>query len=174
MKHRCKVTNCLRKLDEPGICDKCQKRIKQGVKKRKTKPKEKSSRSHPKALREAKAAFQKLRRLQESDVFGIVVCVGGQRMHWSKCDGGHYIPAKKMNTCFDPMNVNPQSKSDNMNMNNPVVSGGYTDWMIHRYGKDAVDALIARSYIKKKYSTIELIEMKKQFDSEIEELLKRY
>lgn len=158
-------------VDVPGLCQKCIRLINSGTKKRKPKPiKKESSNNYRKALRDAKQSFQLLRRLQESDLNGMVKCVHGSVKHYTKCDGGHYIPAEKLFTCFIPENVNPQEKYKNMDMMNPLTVIEYRNWLIKKIGLQRVEWLEMASKLQAKLSTFELIEMKKQYDNEINEI----
>ena len=66
------------------------------------------SKQYIKVLRE----FQKLRRLQSANEFGLVDCVTCDRrgMPWSHqgTHGGHFMKARYRFTCFDPRNVHVQ------------------------------------------------------------------
>ena len=172
MKQKCSNNNCLRTVTERGLCKKCTDLINSGVRKRKAaKPiKKESSRNYSKALREAKRSFQLLRRLQEADDKGMVKCIGGSYRHYTKCDGSHYIPAERLFTCFIPDNVNCHEKFLNLTMHNPVVSMQYRNWLIEKVGLQRVEWLEMASHLTIKYSTFELIEMKKQYDKEIAEI----
>lgn len=140
-----------------------------GVRKRKAaKPiKKESSRNYSKALREAKRSFQLLRRLQEADENGIVRCVHGAIRNYKGVDGGHYLPSHKLFTCFIPDNVWPQEKYKNLDMMNPVTVLEYRNWLIQKVGLERVEWLEMASKLNIKYSTFELIEMKKNYDNEI-------
>jgi hypothetical protein len=160
--------------NEDGICDKCKKMLVQGIKKRKkASVKKKSNRAYPKALARAKASFQRLRRLEESDENGMCKCVNGEIRHWTKCDGGHYFPATYLNTCFNRMNVHPQSKIANRNMNDPVIQDEYKTFLIYRYGIEAVKQLEQLTKIPKKYSAIELEMMADEFNIEVLQILEK-
>ena len=175
VKIKCRNNNCLRTgdfSDSNGICPKCIKLMSEGFKKKKKPIAKVSSKSYPKALREAKQTFQRLRRLEESDANGICRCVNGEIRHWTKCDGGHYWPATKLNTCFSRMNVHPQGKQSNQNMNDPYVLLGYKSYLIDRYGHEAYNDLERKSKMPRKYSTFELESLKEIFEQEIEKILK--
>jgi hypothetical protein len=161
--------------NEDGICDKCKVMLVKGHKSRKQKAsvKKKSSRAYPTALARAKAAFQRLRRLEESDENGICKCVNGEIRHWTKCDGGHYFPATYLNTCFNRMNVNPQGKVSNRNMNDPNVQKGYLCYMLKKYGQEALDELEQLTKIPKKYSAMELEAMADEFNLEVLRILEK-
>lgn len=159
-------------VSEKGLCKKCTLLINSGTKKRKSeKPiKRESSRNYSKALREAKRSFQLLRRLQEADKKGMVKCVHGSIRHYTKCDGGHYVPGEKLFTCFIQDNVWPQEKYKNMDMMNPVTVLEYRNFLIKKVGIERVEWLEMASKLQIKYSVFELVEMKRQYDKEIEEI----
>lgn len=171
MKVRCRVRGCNKIGEfENGICQKCLSRMN----KKRTQIKKTSNRNYPKTLRKAKELFQKLRRIQEADDNGIVVCVHGRRTHYSKCDGGHYYPAHYLNTCFCPDNVFPQEKNKNMDMHNPETQKEYRDFLIKRIGKKRLDHLDKTYRLQKKYSVIELEAMIDYYKEEIKNELKRF
>ena len=128
--------------------------------------------TYPKALAEAKTAFQLLRRVQEADSSGMVICVHGRRTHYTKCDGGHYIPAHYKKHCFDPNNVWPQEKNKNMDMHCPVTVQEYRKFLIKKIGVEYVEYLENTHNLPIKYSTFELKEMAKRFTIETEILKK--
>lgn len=172
-KIKCANNNCLRVVKEKGLCLKCTKLINSGTRAKKPKPiKKESSRNYSKALREAKQSFQLLRRLQETDENGIVKCVHGSYRSYKSCDGGHYLPGYKLFTCFNPLNVWPQEKYKNMDMMNPVTVMEYRDFLINKIGLQKVEWLESVAHLPVKYSTFELVEMKRQFDNEIAEIKK--
>jgi len=168
---KCRVTRCTKKGEFPnGICDKCTNQLNK-VGKRKPIAKQ-SQLSYPKALAEAKRAFQLLRRVQEADSSGMVICVHGRRTQYTKCDGGHYIPAHYKKHCFDPNNVWPQEKNKNMDMHCPVTVQEYRKFLIKKIGLEYVEYLENTHNLPAKYSSFELQEMAKRFTSEVE-MLKR-
>ena len=172
---KCRVTGCLKKgIFENGICGGCKNRIKKGLSKKSKPIKKESSNRYSKALREAKASFQKLRRIQEADANGICICECGSYRHWTKCQSGHFHPAIKLATCFVPENVNPQTGWRNKDMDNPTTNNGYRQFMIKKYGAEKVQFLEMLSQQPVKFSTWELVEMKRNFDAQIEVELKKF
>ena len=166
---KCRVTKCTKKGEfTNGICDKCTNQLNK-VGKRKPIAKE-SNLSFPKALAEAKRAFQLLRRVQEADNKGMVKCVHGRYVHYSKCDGGHYIPAHYKKHCFDPNNVWPQEKNKNMDMHCPVTVKEYRDFLIKKIGIEYVEYLENTYKMTVKYTAFELKEMAKAFNHEAEKI----
>lgn len=172
MKSKCRSNQCVRVgIFENGICEKCKKLMNQGFKARKP-IKKVSSLSFPKAFKEAKQAFQLLRRVQEADYNGMVKCVHGSFKHYTKVDAGHYMPAHYKNTCFNYSNVWPQEKNKNMDMQNPVTSMEYRNFLIKKIGLKQVEKLEQTYRIEKKYSACELIDMTKHFRGEIDRIKK--
>jgi hypothetical protein len=167
---KCRVNGCTKKgIFENGICPRCKGKISQSQKPKKT-IKQVSNNSYPKALKEAKRAFQLLRRVQESDHNGVCKCVHGSYRHYTKCDGGHLFPAYYLAICFNPINVNPQEKDKNKDMMNPETTQEYVNWFIDKYGKDQYERLKLLKNSKIKYSTFELVEMTKIWTTQIEKL----
>lgn len=132
-----------------------------------------SKRRYPVALKKAKELFQKLRRLEEADDNGYCRCVHGNIIHYTKCDGGHYYPAFYLNTCFNPLNVFPQEKQKNMDMQNPATQREYREFLIKKIGQKNLDLLDSTYRLPIKYSAVELEAMCNYFENEIEKQLKR-
>jgi hypothetical protein len=172
-KVKCRSNQCLRYGNfESGICPKCIGLINKAYKVNSKPLKKQSDRSYPKAFKNAKAAFQLLRRVQESDNNGLVKCVHGKRCHYTKCDGGHFYPAIYKNTCFNALNVWPQEKIKNMDMMNPETVNQYKEFLIEKIGVEQFTLLTSCYKLPKKYSTFELIEMTNFYNSEIERIKK--
>lgn len=167
-KKKCRSNNCLRYGNfENGICPKCIGLMNKSQKAKKA-IKKVSDRSWPKAFKEAKTAFQLLRKLQEADNNGIVECVHGKKCHYTKCDGGHFFPSIYKNHCFNPLNVWPQEKVKNMDMMNPITVMQYRSFLIKKIGLNELEKLESTYRIERKFSTFELIEMTKNWKCEIE------
>lgn len=167
---KCRVNGCSRKGDfENGICPRCKTKISKAQKPKKV-IKQSSNNTYPKALKEAKRTFQLLRRVQEADNNGVCRCVHNTYRHYTKCDGGHLFPAYYLAICFNPINVNPQEKHKNMDMQNPETVNEYVNWFIDKYGKDQYDRLNFLKNQKVKFTTFELIEMTKSWSVQIEKL----
>lgn len=169
---KCKVNSCLKRGNfENGICPKCTVTLNK-VSKRNKPLKKQSDSGWSKAFRECKISFQLLRRIQEANNEGMVTCVHGKRMHYTKCDSGHYMPAQYKYTCFNPLNVWPQEKNKNMDMQNPVTVLEYRSYLIEKIGLIEVERLEQTYRIERKYSAFELVEMSKLFRSEIDAIKK--
>lgn len=123
-----------------------------------------------KTFAECKRVFQLYIRIKAADHNGMVKCVHGAILHYSKCDAGHFVPAERKSTCFEEMNVNAQEKVKNMQMHDPFVNHQYRLFMIKKYGEQAVEDLILRSHLVKIYSIVELEEMTKDYNKKIEEI----
>ena len=181
MKQKCRNNQCLRQGEWiNGICPKCEALIKKGFATRKKATKEKrkalsktSANNYPKALRRAKAAFQRLRRIQEADAKGYVKCVHGGIRHYTKCDGGHYFPSTYLFTCFNPDNVFPQEKYKNADMNNPTTQQEYKDFLLKTIGEKRLKFLEDNYRIPIKYTAFELNAMAEQWEKESEMLIKK-
>ena len=123
-----------------------------------------------------KAAFQRLRRAECANELGYVKCVvTGKMFHWdngSSVHGGHWIAAKNKNTTFCKWNVWPQSAGSNMNMDDVIVSGKYTEFMEVEFGKKQLDKFRALSKIARHYSIVELVAMESDFKDQLDHLLK--
>jgi hypothetical protein len=146
----------------------------EGFKKKKKPINKRSARPHPKAYKKATDAYQKLRRLEESNDEGKCICVNGEWRDWRYCDGGHFWPKGKYpNVCFDRMNVHPQSKQMNKNMSfDPAAVLGYKTYLIDRYGHEAYNDLERRAKMPREWSTFELERLAEKFEQEIEKILK--
>jgi hypothetical protein len=171
---KCRVNSCFQRGDfERGICPKCKNKINKAAKAKRKPIKKESSNTYSKALREAKQSFQRLRRIEEADDNGMVLCECGAKRHWTNVDGGHFLPAERLATCFIPENVNPQTKLRNMKMYDPIVNDGYRHFMIKKYGAEKVAFLELHAHSSVKYSTWELVQMKAEYDRLFEVELKR-
>lgn len=168
----CIVNGCLKTIGLiDGICEKCRTKISNVHKSKKNKPKVSSNRDWPKYFKKAKSVFQKLRRVQDADENGCCKCVCGSWRKWNACDAGHWIPAKNLATCFDPTNVHPQTKIDNMNMDNPIVSNKYTEFMINKYGPEHLDRLKIKSVQPAKFTVAEFKILIDLWENEIKEII---
>ena len=167
---KCAVTRCQKKGNfVNNICDTCTKQLNKSYKERRpnrsAQLKKESNREYSKALRLAKESFQKWARLRDANELGMVKCVHGSYRKYNEVDGGHFFPAKYLATCFDEMNVHPQEKNKNKNMDDPIVSQEYREYMHKRYGKKAVEELEKRTHKNVKYSAFELMEIAKKYEA---------
>jgi hypothetical protein len=162
-KVKCRVSNCMKKDIVSklvnGFCSRCSL-LMQGQTihvHQEIEPKQ-SIITHPKELRRAKDSFQRYIRINAANESGQVELAGGGYGMWNKCDAGHYIQASKMFTCFDEMNVHPQSKLDNKRMYDGCVLTvlKYRNWLIQKYGEPAILIMEELSNKPKKYSVTEL------------------
>lgn len=88
----------------------------------------------------ALAAFQKARKLQESNDLGYAQCIScGKLLHISEMDGGHYIPRQYRATELLEINVNPQCRTCNrFDYGNQI---GYRKGLIAKYGAETEQRL---------------------------------
>ena len=85
-------------------------------------------------------AFQKLRRIQESNDDGYVRCIScGKVIHWKEAQGGHYIPRSYRATELEPDNVNPQCEHCNLRLNGNTAM--YRINLIRKIGTERVERL---------------------------------
>ena len=169
-------------LWEKGICPKCEELLERSAKGkgRRLRANSKSSRkrksNYQTQLQRAKKAFQKLRRAEEADHNGMVSCCCGAGMFkWNdgrRVNGGHFYPAERLGTCFDPDNVWPQGAGMNMRMHDPIVNNRYRQFMLDKFGQDKLDEMESRSLMPKKYNAIELEQMAKEYEAKIRRIIK--
>ena len=107
------------------------------------------------ALKKAKSAIQKWARMRDADENGIIrCCCCGAWKNWKHSDGAHYIPATYRATCFIEMNIHACCVSCNRFKEGARVE--YHDFMIKKYGQDAVDRLNAQKHLIVKHHAFEL------------------
>lgn len=118
----------------------------------------------------AAVLLQKLVRLKNADDNGYVRCVTcGVTRRWNDgMQGGHFITRVRVATKLDPRNVHPQCSSCNgPRSKTGEVTINYTLFMEDKFGRDFVDNLILDSRKTKKYTRMELEDIKDQFKKEI-------
>ncbi len=84
--------------------------------------------------------FQRLRRLEESNIDGLERCIScGKVLNWKEMQGGHYISRRVEATCIEPDNVWPQCSSCNC-----YKAGNYPNYrinLVRRIGEARVKRL---------------------------------
>lgn len=97
--------------------------------------------SHSKDIRQrCLTAFQKLRRIEESDADGYVTCIScGRVMKWSEAQGGHYIGRSCRSTEIEHDNVWPQCPTCNGELHGNVLRYRYR--LVKKIGEDRVRRL---------------------------------
>ena len=116
-----------------------------------------------KAKKEALAAFQKLRRLQESVPNGFSNCISCEKLvHWKQCDGGHFIPRRHNATAFEKNNVWPQCRSCNDYGRGNVAE--YRKRLVVMVGLEEVVRLESLAQAEVKYTIGNLVAMRYWFD----------
>jgi hypothetical protein len=83
---------------------------------------------------------------------------------------GHLISARFTATRYDWVNVHQQCGG--CNKSHCYSERRYTQWFLNRYGQDAYDSLVERSYPIKKFSMQELENLKMGFELLIDSLKK--
>ena len=88
--------------------------------------------------------FSKIRRLEESDEWGMCNCVTcGKRLHWKQMHCGHFIHNRASETFLDPQNTHPQCEECNTHhFGRPKEYRAYID---KRYGKGTADEIRRKS-----------------------------
>ena len=182
--YKCASNQCLRKVSSKNtLCPSCQLKVLTPKKQPKAKQiklfdtkmsdKEQKFRKNKALFHKALKSFQKLRRIQEADENGYVRCVNGEIKMWNRCDGGHYFSSGRFrNTAFTRMNVNPQAKDKNLGMGTGFIMEEYRAYLIAKYGKSAFERLEIQARIPRRWNDIELIEMRKRFDIEFNQIRK--
>jgi len=89
---------------------------------------------------EALTAMQLLRRLEESDDNGNVMCISCcKTMHYKQAQGGHYIPRRHRATELEKDNIFPQCARCNGFMEGNSI--GYRDALKITIGQERLDRL---------------------------------
>ena len=168
----CKIALAKEKYNEIPVCKKCKAKLSGGTKKKRKPIAKKGKSEYQKALDKCKTAFQRLRRAESANEHGMCECVNGHYKHWKKCDGGHYMSATYLNTCFVKMNVNPQSKLSNKYMGDGRIEKEYREWLVKKYGEKKVVELERLAHVPRKYSIAELDHMAEIFRKEANKVIK--
>ena len=101
--------------------------------------------------KEAKKTFQLYVRLRDADSFGYCTCVTcGRRNHYKKMNGGHFIPAEWLSTCFIEHNCHAQCVYCNKGLQGNTDA--YFIFMEKKYGRGTVDQLIQQKHLNVKHS----------------------
>jgi len=134
----------------------------------KPKPKPKKQKSVAKLRDEAAVLLQKLVRMKASDENGFATCVTcGQREHYTKMDGGHFVSRRSKATLLIEENIHPQCKGCNR-----FASGKYDDYalyMVDTYGIEMVRELNDKKRELCKQNRIELEDIKVELKVRIAE-----
>jgi len=126
-----------------------EKKIRQVIWRKPLKKKEPSMKQ--KAFRE----FQLLMRLVNADDDGHVTLVDtGQRVHYTKCDAGHYYPKKNYpHLAFEGINCYPISKNTNK-LQGDNVGIRWREQLLNRIGQEEMDKLDALANDQKAKSEV--------------------
>ena len=128
----------------------------------------------PETLRaKALRLFQLKRRLESANDAGFCRCVTcGKVDHFTKMDGGHWIPkGKSSRYAFDERNVHVQCKSCNLwGMKHGIAAQQYTMFMIGKYGQETVDEMLSDASKPLKMGAADYRDMIKRFNAKITKL----
>lgn len=160
-KKKCRFTHCMKYTrNENQICDNCIKLLNGRAKKKGESKKRKKNKEGIRYWKaKAKKYFQKWVRLRDADNKGNTFCRTCKKpLKYNRgCDGGHYVPAKETNTCFDERNCHSQCKRCNKwEMQNPETQEVYAKWIDETYGPGTAEAIRKKSRIRKKRNALEL------------------
>ena len=113
--------------------------------------------------------FSEYVRLRDADKNGFGQCITcGKIVFWKDADAGHAINRAHMSTRYNEMNVHLQCRHCNRFREGEVVE--YSMALIKKYGKDAVDRLIAQKHFQSKMSDFEGRLLIKDYRKKIKEL----
>lgn len=111
--------------------------------------------SYSTSLKKAKAAIQKWARMRDADENGVIrCCCCGKWLNWKHSDGGHYIQATYLSTCFAEININACCRHCNRFKEGERVA--YHEFMIKKYGQEKVNELHCMKHVIRKYHAFEL------------------
>lgn len=116
-------------------------------------PKQKTLR---KLIDDVAVQLQKLVRLKAADQNGYCTCVTcGNKHHYKKCDGGHYVSRVHQRTKIIEENIHPQCKHCNM-VDDIFIKRKYEEFMLDMYGKEFVEWLEQQAHIPHDYARPDL------------------
>ncbi len=128
--------------------------------------KRKKPKSMAKAVNEAAELLQKLVRLKAADSNGYVQCVTcGVQKPWQEMQGGHFISRVKTAHKLLEENIHPQCGKCNGYLRGNMVA--YTLFMEDMYGREFVEHLLETQNQTKKYTKIEIEEIKNELKTQI-------
>lgn len=115
-------------------------------------------------LNKTNTDFNKIVRLEETDIYGMCICVTcGARKHYKEMNAGHF------NHGLDFVRDNQHTQCVRCNQHLSGNGIRYSIWMIDRYGRERVDEILAMK--NGKYKIFELQEMRKEYKLKIKKLL---
>lgn len=119
----------------------------------------------------AKKEFQKYVRMRDADEHGYCTCCTcGKRLHWKEIDGGHFVPAERLATCFIDENCNPQCTYCNKWQYGRLDE--YFVYMEKRYGRAVIDSLLKQKWDQVKLKEANYIELIKSFRAKQKQMMK--
>ena len=119
-----------------------------------------------KLVNEAAELLQKLVRLKAADSNGYAQCVTcGVQKPWQELQGGHFISRVKTAHKLLEENIHPQCGKCNGYLRGNMVA--YTLFMEDMYGREFVEHLLETQNQTKKYTKIEIEEIKNELKTQI-------
>jgi hypothetical protein len=112
----------------------------------------------------AKKEFQLYVRIRDSHDGYCRCCTCNKIYHYKEMDGGHFIPATYLPTCFEPTNCHAQC----VRCNNWLEGNRdeYFVFMERKYGRAEIDRLMALKNINMKYTEFDYLNMIKKYRNE--------
>jgi phage FluMu protein Com len=93
--------------------------------------------------------------MKDADEGGTVVCVScGKLMHYSEAHAGHFISRRHMSVRWDEQNVHVQCPRCNTFLDGALDE--YSRFILDKYGRETLDALLASKHETKKWLRDEL------------------
>lgn len=122
-------------------------------------------------IKQASTLAQLYARLKDSDSNGMTACVTcGKIDHYKQMQGGHFIERGKASTRLDQINIHSQDAWCNQwGMKRVSVVLKYRNYLVSRYGEQAVIDLEERSKQVHKWNRVELEELIVKLKSDIAE-----
>lgn len=134
-------------------------------------PKEPKRKSLSSAIRKLDGVFSEYIRLRDSRPYGYKYfkCIScGRVLPYEDADCGHFIGRTHMSTRFDEKNCSAECRHCNRFGSDHIIY--YERNLVQRYGKEAVDMLIARGRASKKWTAWELDILTRHYKEEIKKM----
>jgi hypothetical protein len=136
--------------------------------------KKKKLKSIPSLVKKASTLAQLWARLKDADSNGMVKCATCWKVgHYKEMQGGHFIERGKAATRLDQMNIHAQDPGCNLwGMKKASVILTYRQYLVERYGHEAILDLEERSKQVHKWNRIELEDLISELTDKTNEKLK--
>jgi len=116
--------------------------------------------------KKAKQTVQKYVRLRDSDENGYCkCCTCGRVYHWKKMNGGHFIPAEWLATCFIEHNIHAQCIYCNKGLQGNTDA--YWVFMEKKYGREEIDLLMESKHLNVKHKYFDYQQIIEEYTDKI-------